>query len=99
MAQGRTRTLEAYRSHAKLQVTLGDRRKTAHCCQKSPCIGPEPYFQYPVRGNLGRSVLIQEYALGEVAERPKAAVLKTVDPKGSGGSNPSLSANLIFLIC
>ena len=30
---------------------------------------------------------------GEVAERPKAAVLKTVDPRGSGGSNPSLSAN------
>ena len=29
---------------------------------------------------------------GEVAERFKAAVLKTVDPKGSGGSNPSLSA-------
>jgi hypothetical protein len=32
---------------------------------------------------------------GEVAERFKAAVLKTVDPQGSGGSNPSLSA--IFL--
>ena len=31
--------------------------------------------------------------LGEVAERSKAAVLKTVDPQGSGGSNPSLSAN------
>ncbi len=30
---------------------------------------------------------------GEVAEWLKAAVLKTVDPKGSGGSNPSLSAN------
>lgn len=29
---------------------------------------------------------------GEMAERFKAAVLKTVDPKGSGGSNPSLSA-------
>jgi hypothetical protein len=29
---------------------------------------------------------------GEVAERFKAAVLKTVDPQGSGGSNPSLSA-------
>ena len=32
-------------------------------------------------------------AAGEVAEWPKAAVLKTVDPQGSGGSNPSLSAN------
>ena len=31
---------------------------------------------------------------GEVAEWSKAAVLKTVDPKGSGGSNPSLSARL-----
>src|SRR5690606_13411339 len=29
----------------------------------------------------------------EVAERSNAAVLKTVEPKGSGGSNPSLSAN------
>ncbi len=31
---------------------------------------------------------------GELAEWSKAAVLKTVDPKGSGGSNPSLSAKL-----
>ncbi len=29
---------------------------------------------------------------GGMAERPKAAVLKTADPKGSGGSNPSPSA-------
>ena len=29
---------------------------------------------------------------GEVAEWSKAAVLKTVDSRGSGGSNPSLSA-------
>ena len=36
---------------------------------------------YPGRGN------------GEVAEWSIAAVLKTVDPQGSGGSNPSLSAN------
>ncbi len=28
-----------------------------------------------------------------MAERPKAAVLKTADPKGSGGSNPSPSAS------
>ena len=32
------------------------------------------------------------FFLGEVAEWSIAAVLKTVDPKGSGGSNPSLSA-------
>ena len=31
--------------------------------------------------------------LGEVAEWSIAAVLKTVDLHGSGGSNPSLSAN------
>ena len=31
---------------------------------------------------------------GEVAEWSNAAVLKTVDPNGSGGSNPSLSARL-----
>jgi hypothetical protein len=30
---------------------------------------------------------------GEVAERSKAAVLKTVEEQSSGGSNPSLSAN------
>ena len=29
---------------------------------------------------------------GELAEWSNAAVLKTVEPKGSGGSNPSLSA-------
>jgi hypothetical protein len=32
------------------------------------------------------------FALGELAEWSIAAVLKTVEPKGSGGSNPSLSA-------
>ena len=32
---------------------------------------------------------------GEVAERFKAAVLKTVVPSGTGGSNPSLSANFL----
>ena len=32
------------------------------------------------------------FALGEVAEWSIAAVLKTVEPQGSGGSNPSLSA-------
>ena len=31
--------------------------------------------------------------IGEMAERSNAAVLKTVDLHGSGGSNPSLSAN------
>lgn len=31
---------------------------------------------------------------GDMAERSIAAVLKTVKPKGFGGSNPSVSANL-----
>ena len=31
--------------------------------------------------------------LGEVAERSNAAVLKTVEGRPSGGSNPSLSAS------
>lgn len=32
---------------------------------------------------------------GEVAEWSIAAVLKTAEPQGSGGSNPSLSATLL----
>ena len=35
---------------------------------------------------------------GEMAERSKAAVLKTVDVKASWGSNPYLSANFIYCI-
>ncbi len=35
------------------------------------------------------------FLLGEVAEWSIAAVLKTVDPQGSGGSNPSLSARQV----
>ncbi len=33
--------------------------------------------------------------IGEVAERSKAAVLKTVGPDGPVGSNPTLSARLL----
>jgi hypothetical protein len=36
--------------------------------------------------------LIQQTQLGEMGEWLKSAVLKTVVPKGTGGSNPSLSA-------
>ena len=43
----------------------------------------------------GEKLAVQSSNYGEVAEWFKAAVLKTVDPQGSGGSNPSLSA--IFL--
>ena len=35
------------------------------------------------------------FALGEVAEWSIAAVLKTVELRGSGGSNPSLSARTL----
>ena len=34
------------------------------------------------------------FAPGEMAERSNAAVLKTVEAQVSGGSNPSLSAQL-----
>ena len=34
-----------------------------------------------------------KFDFGEMAEWSNAAVLKTVDLNGSGGSNPSLSAN------
>ena len=40
----------------------------------------------------GLSVML---AGGEVAERSKAAVLKTVVGQPTGGSNPSLSANIL----
>ncbi len=40
-------------------------------------------------GDLGKSVT---FVPGEVAEWSIAAVLKTVELHGSGGSNPSLSA-------
>ena len=36
------------------------------------------------------------FAPGEMAERSIAAVLKTVEVKASGGSNPSLSASLHY---
>jgi hypothetical protein len=42
---------------------------------------------------FGRSSRGANFAPGEMAERSIAAVLKTVEVKASGGSNPSLSAN------
>ena len=42
-----------------------------------------------LRKRLWCSALVEN---GEMAERSIAAVLKTVDLRGSGGSNPSLSA-------
>ena len=40
-----------------------------------------------------RKALLEREVFGEVAEWSIAAVLKTVELRGSGGSNPSLSAN------
>ena len=37
---------------------------------------------------------MRTFALGEMAEWSIAAVLKTVELRGSGGSNPSLSAKI-----
>ena len=48
------------------------------------------YAGAPLRGGSGSPVA--SLTPGEVAEWSKAAVLKTVGPKGPGGSNPSLSA-------
>ena len=43
---------------------------------------------------IGNNENVTIYISGEVAEWPKAAVLKTVEPKGSQGSNPCLSAKI-----
>ena len=42
---------------------------------------------------FGRYAREPNFAPGEMAERSIAAVLKTVEVKASGGSNPSLSAD------
>ena len=44
------------------------------------------------RKDLAESKIRYTFALGEMAEWSIAAVLKTVELRGSGGSNPSLSA-------
>ena len=43
--------------------------------------------------NLRKTKKCSTFALGEMAEWSIAAGLKTVELRGSGGSNPSLSAN------
>ena len=43
---------------------------------------------------MARDGGLQSNSIGEVAEWSIAAVLKTVDPRGSVGSNPTLSANV-----
>ena len=42
---------------------------------------------------MAESKIRYTFAPGEMAEWSIAAVLKTVELRGSGGSNPSLSAN------
>ena len=42
--------------------------------------------------------LINSLVRGELSERFKEAVLKTVEAQASGGSNPSLSDGLILII-
>ena len=44
-------------------------------------------FVFPIFGKM------RIFAFGKMAEWSNAAVLKTVDLHGSGGSNPSLSAS------
>ena len=67
-------------------------------------------LQSLTKGNGYQWILSGENNIGELAEWSNAAVLKTVDLNGSGGSNPSLSAehneksrqaclNAIFLLC
>lgn len=41
---------------------------------------------------------LQKFKKGEMAEWSIAAVLKTVELQGSGGSNPSLSAFITFAL-
>ena len=49
-------------------------------------------LQSLTKGNGYQWILSGENNIGELAEWSNAAVLKTVDLNGSGGSNPSLSA-------
>ena len=51
------------------------------------------FFDIPLHHQTRRDhILVQKTTLGEVAEWSIAPVLKTDVPRGTGGSNPSLSA-------
>ena len=50
---------------------------------------PEPWHLHTAAGPLPKVLYLRA---GGMAERSNAAVLKTVVPKGTGGSNPSSSA-------
>ena len=58
---------------------------------ETPFFSVFPYFFYQIFFmNEKNSTFV---APGEMAEWSNAAVLKTVVPRGTGGSNPSLSAS------
>ncbi len=80
----------------------GSGRRTAGSNRRSTGFGSRRFVSavcWTRAGHAGQAeaALASKYPIslcGEVAERSKAAVLKTADPPGSGGSNPSLSASL-----
>jgi hypothetical protein len=53
------------------------------------------YYQYNCRGMVRHAPTV----FGEVPERLNGAVSKTVVPKGTEGSNPSLSARKAAISC
>ncbi len=59
---------------------------------------PERVLPPPVYLTKNGPVSIVGILIGEMSERSKEAVLKTVEARVSGGSNPSLSANFNFPI-
>ena len=62
------------------------------CLSKSVAIGNKQQSRQR-REKPPRLFTKQKFILGELAEWLNAAVLKTVEPKGSEGSNPSLSTS------
>lgn len=83
--------------------------------QNNLCISKisSTFARFPVQGSLKQVLLSNGCFEGKMAEWSIAAVLKTVDLQGFGGSNPSLSAkesfrergcltdvgNLFYVIC
>ena len=59
---------------------------------------PAPVKAYLLAGYAGAKTVVPALTCGELAERSNAAVLKTVVGQPTGGSNPSLSANSIFVM-
>ena len=53
----------------------------------------QDFYMAVISNIFGQTTRDPNFAPGEMAERSIAAVLKTVEVKASGGSNPSLSAS------